>query len=292
MTKKVTVHTEIDIAAPMRDVYEALTEAPRLEEWFCEHADVALEEGRFDFWGRFTPGTPDRDGGRHPVLAFEPGRLVRFAWPVLGAETIAELSLREEGSDRTVLAVKHQDVPAWEPGQIFIDSFWENSLENLRAILEGASPGPRDDYSVPARGDIVVSVDIGAAPAEVFRALLDPDAVERWMGEGEVSIDPRVGGRYDVGWKEGGPVEIVRLEPDRELAYSWTYEGEEPTVVTWTLEGSGGTTRLTLVHSGFDPERRSDDYRFGWQSFLNRVKFVVERGTAWTRPRHLASSMV
>jgi uncharacterized protein YndB with AHSA1/START domain len=60
-------------AAPER-VFHALIDPRELEVWFAEHAEVSLDAGRFDFWGRYSPETPSREDGWHRVLALEPGR--------------------------------------------------------------------------------------------------------------------------------------------------------------------------------------------------------------------------
>jgi uncharacterized protein YndB with AHSA1/START domain len=38
-------------------------------------------------------------------------------------------------------------------------------------------------------------------------------------------------GAFDFGWGGGGPVKILDLDPDRELAYSWHYPPDEPETV-------------------------------------------------------------
>jgi uncharacterized protein YndB with AHSA1/START domain len=93
---------------------------------------------------------------------------------------------------------------------------------------------------------------------------------------------PCVGGKIDFGWG-GGPIKILEVETDRKLSYSW-HDGDDPeTVVTWTLEGSDGGTRLTLVHSGFGPERPSGDYTAGWYYFVNSLKSMAELGDDFHR---------
>ena len=83
------------------------------------------------------------------------------------------------------------------------------------------------------------------------------------------------------------PFKIVELEPDRKLAYEWEEEGEgdtQMTVVTWTLEESGGKTRLTLVQSGFSDDANVDGIHVGWRNFLNWVRSLAEYGDEWKPP--------
>ena len=127
-----------------------------------------------------------------------------------------------------------------------------------------------------------LDIDIDAAPEAVFETLIDPEKLKRYIS-GEPTVEPEVGGKYDFGWDDGGPVKVLELVANEKLSYQWEYEHEPETVVTWTLEGSGGKTRLTLVHSGFAAKRDMGDYHIGWMHFLNRIKFLTELGDAWQK---------
>src|SRR5689334_1543698 len=72
------LHVQIALKAKPEAIYKALTD--NLAEWFAEHADVSTTEKRYDFWGRFTPGTPTREEGRHPLLAYEAGKHLNYEW--------------------------------------------------------------------------------------------------------------------------------------------------------------------------------------------------------------------
>jgi uncharacterized protein YndB with AHSA1/START domain len=121
-------------------------------------------------------------------------------------------------------------------------------------------------------------VEIAAPAEDVYRALTDPATLEQWIAApGKARVEASVGGAYDIGWgEEGGPVAILRLEPNRLLSYSWRYPPEPDSVVTWSLEGSGGTTRLTIVHSGFADADRHGAYLMGWGFFAGRVRLLLE----------------
>lgn len=54
------VELQVTIDATPKQVYKALTDGEQLGQWFAEHVDVSLEDGRFGFWGRLTPGTPGK----------------------------------------------------------------------------------------------------------------------------------------------------------------------------------------------------------------------------------------
>ena len=127
-------------------------------------------------------------------------------------------------------------------------------------------------------------MDIDAPPERLFEILTRPENLKRYIGENPV-VELEVGGNYSFGWEDDGPQKILEIEKNRKLSYSWEYPNEPDTVVTWKLEGSGGKTRLTLVHSGFAPDRNMEDYQIGWLHFLNRMKFLAEVGEDWQRVR-------
>jgi uncharacterized protein YndB with AHSA1/START domain len=279
---KKRIEGKLLVAAEPQRLFRALTTAQELTQWFCEYAEVSLAERRYDFWGRLTPDAPDQDCGRHPLLILEPNRRFGFAWQLSEAETIVEVYLQAQ-NESTLVTLIHEGASAHEPGEANLADFWALSLENLRAWVERGVTGPRCDFSEKPSGDVYLNIDITAPQAAVYAALIRPHELERYIAT-RATVDPRTGGRYDFGWENGGPVKILDLVPEERLSYSWTYGDQPETVVTWTLAGSGGSTRLTLVHSGFTQDRKSRDYKTGWLKYLNRIKNLVEVGSRWQQP--------
>jgi uncharacterized protein YndB with AHSA1/START domain len=277
-----TITAELTIAAPRTAVFEALSANAALTTWFAEAAEIAPETHSFDFWGRYTPETPCREGGRHPLFNWDPERGVAFGWNVRGAATTVTVSLAEAERGTRVTLV-HADVPDRQPGQYSFADFWDLSLQNLRGWVERREIGRRCDFSLHEKDAVRLSMAVGAAPAEVFAALIEPRLLDRYVAS-SATVEPHVGGRYDFGWEDGGPVQILELVTGERLAYAWEYSGEPATVVTWTLEASGGETHVVLVHSGFGPDRVNDDYSTGWLKFLHSLKFMLETGRDWQAP--------
>jgi uncharacterized protein YndB with AHSA1/START domain len=284
MNPRIEIAIQVE-AAPSR-VFDALTRAAELERWFAERAFVSAEEGRFDFWGRHTPGNPDRDAGRHLLSAFVPGERIGFRWSLRGRETTVEIALAPSSRGTRVLLT--HDAPPRGDTEISINDFWLLSLENLRRHLEEAALPVRCDYSTSPRGAAELSIDIEAPPDAVFRALTTPADLDRWM-TAKSSVEPVPGGRMSFGWKNEGPVRILSIVPDEKLSYSWAHSNDPETVVTWTLDRPNGrpATRLTLVHSGFG-DRETEDFRTGWLKHVVWMKALLERGKAWTAPEILS----
>ncbi len=80
----------------------------------------------------------------------------------------------------------------------------------------------------------------------------------------------------------GGSRHKVRLDPERLVSTPFVMEGAAESVLTWTLEGSRGRTRVTLVHSGFGPgEKGNIRGAMGWTDALNHLRFHAEFGDRW-----------
>jgi uncharacterized protein YndB with AHSA1/START domain len=137
------------------------------------------------------------------------------------------------------------------------------------------------------------SIHIEAPRSRVWRALADAQEFGKWFG---VNLE---GQAFAPGQRTRGPITtpgyehilfdaiVERVEPQRLLSYRWhpyavdaavDYSKEERTLVTFTLEDSGGGTLLTVVESGFDKlpaARRLEALRMntgGWEAQLGNVR--------------------
>jgi uncharacterized protein YndB with AHSA1/START domain len=272
----------IDIKTSMEKVYNALIDSSALAQWFAEQSEISIEQSRYDFWGKSTPGNPSREQGRHRLLRVIPNRLVEFEWRLRDTDSLVQFEIHPNGED-CVLTMYHQNLPIAGPNQSSIGDFWSHALEGLRHWLERGRAYQLLDYAESQKGDVSVAIDIDVPSPMVFNALTDATQMERWIGS-KGSIDPKPGGKIDFGWGMG-PVKILELVPDEKLSYSWQWEGEPDTITTWNLEGSGGKTHVTIVQSGFAPERDSEDYFIGWCKFAARLKTMLEEGPEWKRAK-------
>jgi uncharacterized protein YndB with AHSA1/START domain len=274
MTESITLRHQLN--APPERVFAALTTTSALETWLAERADVDVEQGRFQFWGRFTP---EGDQARQELLKVERPRSLRFVWTLRDERTEVQIGLepRESG---TRLDLTHSGLVPREGAAPWIRDWWFLALENLASFVEDRSIGPRVDFTGFERSVARIEADIDSSPEEVFLALIEPARLERWIAT-KATVEPEAGGRYDFGW-DHGPMKILELEPARKLAYSWQWSDTE-TVVTWELEGSAGKTHLTLVHSGFGPGPANEGYEVGWSAFVVSLKRMLELGDAWRR---------
>lgn len=156
-------------------------------------------------------------------------------------------------------------------------------------------------------GTITYTTYINTTPERVWQGLTDPELTVQYWGM-----------RFDTDWKPGSEMvwderggrsadpEQVVLDstPHRRLAYTWhTFTPEwakalgvseklraelatEPrTQVAFAIEPTGGITRLTVVHDGFDP----DGVMIGmcssaWPLLLSSLKTLLETGTPLPGP--------
>ncbi|GAB3437178.1 SRPBCC family protein [Flindersiella endophytica] len=275
------------LAASPERVFHALTDPNGLRSWLAEHAEVSLPDKQFSFWGRYTP---NGDAGRQRLLDAEPGRLLRFAWDLDSTERIVEIGLAPDdhsgdGPAGTVLTLTQTGSTTYDQMVEGIQSEaslwdWRLPIANLANYLEGRAPAPRLDFTEQPPGDSVrIDVPIDAPAEQVFAALIEPDKLDRWFGN-DSFVEPRVGGEIRFSPQEQ-PVKIFELEPNRSLAYSWRWQGKQ-TAVRWELDGSGGQTQLTIVHSGFgDDQPGARQHLGGWLCFLAELRRMLEVGAAW-----------
>jgi uncharacterized protein YndB with AHSA1/START domain len=112
-------------------------------------------------------------------------------------------------------------------------------------------------------------------PARVWAALTDPELHARWWAAGDVR--PVVGHRFtlDMGSWGRQPCEVLAVEPERLLSYSFA-PGTLDSTLTWRLEPEGEGTRLFLEHAGFDLESPLGRQAFegmgrGWPGVVGRI---------------------
>jgi len=296
MRETVWIHEySATVAAPREAVFAALTDPEQLRRWFADQLEVdPSPNGAWRFWGRHLLGAAADPHPDDRLLELEAPARVRYAWSLEGCPTEVRLDLSGEDGDgivRTRVAVCHS--LAWESShprpRELVDDFWRLALGNLGAHLAGGNGIMRPDFTDPSP-EVRLSILIEAPPPAVFAALMDPEALRRWVGATAPVVEARVGGSYRYGWKypmgdrevTGGPLTILELLPDRLLVTDWPDWRGNPEVpmqrVEWHLEPEGGATGLTLVHAGFTRAADISDYPFGWGHFTAALKAHVESG--------------
>ena len=141
---------------------------------------------------------------------------------------------------------------------------------------------------------------IDAPPARVYRALLDPDAVQQWMvPDGMTSVvhafDPREGGTFRISLTYDEPTTtgktdaqtdsfhgtFTRLVPDVEVVQVVEFESTDPTMqgamtITYTLADADGGTELVGLHEDLPPGVAPADNELGWSLSIDKLAALVE----------------
>lgn len=195
-------------------------------------------------------------------------RTIRFAWTLDGVETTTHIEVAED-EDGTLVTLSQSDLPSFADvladkagARGALPTFWSLAIANLADYLAGRELTPKCDFT---SSELHASVVIDAAPDKVFDSMIQPEVFRKWFGA-NVDIEPYVGGRFAMGGFELDPggAKFVEFEPGRKAALRFA-DGE---TTSWELEGSDGKTRLTMVHSGFDPA--NPPYP-GWAGWLGGI---------------------
>lgn len=129
-----TVTAEIRIDAPLKFAYRAFTNSTSLREWLCDVATVNPQpKGRIYLWWN-----GDFYSSGH-YLELEENKKVVFQWhsntdpgPTEVTVTVTE----QDGKTRLQLDHAVPDDPSWLMLASGFLKYWEDSLENLKSVLE------------------------------------------------------------------------------------------------------------------------------------------------------------
>ena len=132
------------------------------------------------------------------------------------------------------------------------------------------------------------ATDIDAPRSEVWRALTDPDEIQKYM----------FGSKVETDWKPGSPItwkgeyqgrkyedkgQILEVEHERRLKlthFSALSGGEDAPenyhTIVYELEDNDGTTHVSLSQDNNKDEKAAEHSRANWEKMLSGLKEVVE----------------
>jgi uncharacterized protein YndB with AHSA1/START domain len=143
---------------------------------------------------------------------------------------------------------------------------------------------------MPTTQDLTASATIliEAPRAEVWKALVSPEAIKQYMFGADVRTD----------WKEGSPItwsgewkgkkfedkgKILQVKPERRLQYSHfsPLAGQPDTpehyhTVTTELAEVAGKTKVTLIQDNNSTETARQESEQNWKGMLQGLKKFVE----------------
>jgi uncharacterized protein YndB with AHSA1/START domain len=124
---------------------------------------------------------------------------------------------------------------------------------------------------------VTVERDIPFPPEKIWRALTEPHLIQEWLMKNDFALD--VGRAFKLTGDWGSvDCEVLEIEPNRLLSYSWNAMGLESTV-TFTLTKTGAGTRLRVDQVGFraDQEQAFRGAQYGWQKFFANLEELLEK---------------
>lgn len=132
---------------------------------------------------------------------------------------------------------------------------------------------------------VIVEREFPYPPERLWRALTQPHLIEEWLMKNDFA--PIVGHRFNLRGDWGGVLdcEVLMLEPERRLSYSWDFAHEDSafdlkSVVTFTLRPTAAGTHLRMEQTGFRPDQKQalGGAQHGWRTFLEKLGQVAGQG--------------
>jgi uncharacterized protein YndB with AHSA1/START domain len=144
------------------------------------------------------------------------------------------------------------------------------------------------------------TIQIEASPAQVYRALLDPQLIPRWRVPTGMrcevhEFEPREGGVFRVSLTYDSPASagkstahtdtyhghFEKLVPNERVVERLEFETTDPQMrgemrIITDLSAVSGGTRVTAVHEGLPPGVTPADNEAGWQDSLAKLAALLE----------------
>jgi len=134
---------------------------------------------------------------------------------------------------------------------------------------------------------LISAIEIPARVEEVWHALVTPERVALWFGVCHGSLEAS-GQDVMLDFEDGEYFLIrpVHVEPRSTLRYLTRWLGiGQATVVTWTLEGAGNATLVTVTEEATNPPWDWQTWNGGgWPGILDQLAAHVRTGTRWRWP--------
>jgi uncharacterized protein YndB with AHSA1/START domain len=136
--------------------------------------------------------------------------------------------------------------------------------------------------AAPKTRSVVIEREIAFPPEKLWRALTQPHLIEEWLMKND--FKPVVGHRFNLSRTPKPDInvvidcEVLEVEPNKTLSYTWTAFGLE-SVVTWTLTPTSTGTHLRIEQSGFPTDQNAafKGAKASWPAFLAALEQMLSR---------------
>ena len=127
---------------------------------------------------------------------------------------------------------------------------------------------------------LVIERELPHPLEKVWRALTQGPLIQEWLMAND--FQPLVGHQFKFrstpmpNWNGVIDCEVLAVEPNQKLSYSWSSLGLV-SVVVWSLVATSGGTLLRMEQSGFRPDQEAayQGANYGWQKFIGNLERVV-----------------
>ena len=127
---------------------------------------------------------------------------------------------------------------------------------------------------------LVIERELPHPLEKVWRALTQGPLIQEWLMAND--FQPLVGHQFKFrstpmpNWNGVIDCEVLAVEPNQKLSYSWSSLGLV-SVVVWTLVATSGGTLLRMEQSGVRPDQEAayQGANYGWQKFIGNLERVV-----------------
>jgi uncharacterized protein YndB with AHSA1/START domain len=131
-----------------------------------------------------------------------------------------------------------------------------------------------------ATRSLVIEKELPHPPEKIWRALTQGPLIKEWLMDND--FQAVVGHRFNFrsppmpNWDGVIDSDVLVVEPNKKLSYSWNALGLE-SVVVWTLAATKGGTLVRMEQSGFRPDQEANykGANYGWQKFIGNLERVV-----------------
>ena len=252
--KERRVEREIEIAAPVEEVWKALTDGKELERWFPLEARVTPGLGGkiFVSWGKDCEGEAE-------ILAWEPGK--KFAWK--DPMGLVEWTLEARGGKTFVRLLQSGFLgnSDWENEWFDSTSYgWGFMLLSLQVALER--------HRGAARQVAWPRLKVKQSREDVYRKLMSAGALFMQDPNAALQSDKNFSLSTTTGDSFTGRVEFVR----EQRGFCLMIRELNDALLWLTIEGSPGKVEVQAWLSAFSLEpSRVENFRKKWQQRLQEI---------------------
>jgi uncharacterized protein YndB with AHSA1/START domain len=127
---------------------------------------------------------------------------------------------------------------------------------------------------------LVIEKELPHPPEKIWRALTQGPLLKEWLLDND--FQPVVGHKFNFrsppmpNWNGLIDSEVLVVEPNKKLSYSWNSLGLV-SVVVWTLLATSSGTLLRMEQSGFRPDQEAayQGANYGWRKFMGGLDKVL-----------------